>query len=102
MSGPQPGLPLLRHISIAAVEQSDTIPTLKIRTDEDVEQWKLTQGYQDYGLFLRRISESVVGYFLPWASSSPSKVSIYSVLVIYQLISMLIGGRGDRGFIKHS
>lgn len=74
MSSPHPGLPALRHIPIADVEHLDVLPTQKIRTDEDVELWRRTQGYQDYGLFLRRLSEAVVGYTLPWTSSSQSEV----------------------------
>ncbi|OCB84783.1 Phosphotyrosyl phosphatase activator [Sanghuangporus baumii] len=40
-------------------------PTLKIRTDTDVESWKSTEGYQNYLLFLHRLSEAVVGHVLP-------------------------------------
>lgn len=42
-----------------------TPPSTLIRTDEDVEHWKNTQGYEDYSLFIRRLNESVVGHFLP-------------------------------------
>ncbi|KAI0077814.1 Phosphotyrosyl phosphatase activator [Panus rudis PR-1116 ss-1] len=59
-------LPSLRHITIAEVAAMQSLPSRKIRTDEDVELWKTTRGYQDYGLFLRRLNESVVGHFLPY------------------------------------
>ncbi|OCH89595.1 Phosphotyrosyl phosphatase activator [Obba rivulosa] len=57
-------LPPLRRVSISELDP-DQLPVPKIRTDADVEYWKTTQGYQDYGLFLRRLSEAVVGRFLP-------------------------------------
>jgi len=65
-------LPELRHIPIAEISQFQGLPSLKIRTDDDVKFWKATQGYHDYGLFLKRLGESVVGYSLPWASPSLS------------------------------
>lgn len=67
-------LPALREISIASLDPSDT-PVLRIKTDEDVELWKQTRGYQDYGLFLRRLAESVVGYDLPYTALPPDEVS---------------------------
>ncbi|KII84348.1 hypothetical protein PLICRDRAFT_57753 [Plicaturopsis crispa FD-325 SS-3] len=63
-------LPPLRHV--ADVARLPTVPVLKIHTDRDVETWKRTRGYQDYGLFLRRLTNSVVGYQLPWTNPSPS------------------------------
>jgi hypothetical protein len=42
------------------------LPTLRIRTDADVEVWKSTRGYRDYALFVRMLNESVVGVSLPW------------------------------------
>lgn len=58
-------LPPLRHVSVNDISPDDT-PTPKIRTDEDLEMWKATRGYQDYGLFLRRLTQAVVGCPLPW------------------------------------
>lgn len=58
-------LPPLRHVSVNDLSPDDT-PTPKIRTDEDLEMWKATRGYQDYGLFLRRLTQAVVGCPLPW------------------------------------
>ncbi|KAH9948579.1 Phosphotyrosyl phosphatase activator [Amylocystis lapponica] len=58
-------LPPLRHIPVSDLHLDD-VPTTKIRQDEDVEFWKTTRAYQDYGLFLRRLNESVVGCSLPW------------------------------------
>ncbi|GBE90054.1 Serine/threonine-protein phosphatase 2A activator 1 [Sparassis crispa] len=73
-------LPPLRHIAIAELRRAD-IPTKKIHTDEDLVFWKTTRGYQDYGLFLRRLNESVVGYTLPWTEPpSEPAASILSML----------------------
>ncbi|KAI0763321.1 hypothetical protein BD413DRAFT_583769 [Trametes elegans] len=58
-------LPALREVSVSSLHKAEP-PTLRIKTDEDVELWKHTRGYQDYGLFLRRLAESVVGYELPY------------------------------------
>ncbi|KAI0068967.1 Phosphotyrosyl phosphatase activator [Artomyces pyxidatus] len=65
----------LRHISIEDVSHMRTLPSTKIHTDSDVELWKRTSGYRDYGIFLRRLNEAVVGYELPWTSSSPSEAA---------------------------
>ncbi|KAH9481901.1 Serine/threonine-protein phosphatase 2A activator 1 [Psilocybe cubensis] len=56
----------LRKIPLDEVAGLQSTPSLKIRTDDDVEYWKTTQSYLDYGIFLRRLNESVVGYTLPW------------------------------------
>ena len=72
-------LPPLPQIELEHVDKL-AIPTLKIRYDEDVSRWKSTRGYQNYNLFLRRLSESVVGYDLPQKSdenSTSNKVSYY-------------------------
>ena len=67
-------LPELRAIAVESLDPAD-VPTLRIKTDDDVRAWKLTRGYQDYGLFLRRLNESVVGHFLPWTSPAGYPVS---------------------------
>ena len=67
-------LPLLRHISPENLEALKALPTVKIRTDADVEAWKQTQGYSDYSLFLRWLNESVVGYSLPRTNDNHSEV----------------------------
>lgn len=58
-------LPPLRAITVHESLKVDP-PVTKIRTDEDVVYWKMTRGYQDFGLFLRRLNESVVGFSLPY------------------------------------
>ncbi|KAJ3476978.1 hypothetical protein NLI96_g10784 [Meripilus lineatus] len=68
-------LPTVRHVPIADVLHLQH-PELKIKTDEDVDRWRGSKGYQDYGLFLRRLNESVVGCPLPWNSPSPSKATL--------------------------
>lgn len=71
-------LPQIRYIPIAEVAAFSERPVTKIRTDEDVDYWKTTRGYQDYGLFLRRLNESVVDHYLPWTGLAPSPVGFYS------------------------
>ncbi|KAL5525897.1 hypothetical protein ACEPAG_7235 [Sanghuangporus baumii] len=51
------------------------VPTLKIRTDADVESWKSTKGYQNYLLFLHRLSEAVVGHALPEHTDGTAEMS---------------------------
>ncbi|KDR78541.1 hypothetical protein GALMADRAFT_243948 [Galerina marginata CBS 339.88] len=63
----------LRSVSIAEVIHLDSLPSLKIKFDEDVEYWEASQSYIDYGTFLRRLNESVVGYSLPWEPQSRSQ-----------------------------
>ena len=67
------GLPPLRAIPVATL-RADDAPVLRIKTDDDVQAWKQTRGYQDYGLFLRRLAEAVVGHALPYADPEPDKV----------------------------
>ncbi len=79
-AGAHPGsgsiaLPELRAIAVEGLDPAD-VPTLRIKTDEDVRAWKLTRGYQDYGLFLRRLSESVVGRMLPCDVPDPDQVRV--------------------------
>ncbi|KAF8638959.1 hypothetical protein AX17_001820 [Amanita inopinata Kibby_2008] len=66
-------LPDLREISVAEVAKLSSFPATKIRYDEDVLAWKRTKSYRDYSIFLRRLTESVVGHYLPWKSNQPSK-----------------------------
>ena len=68
-------IPPLREIPVSTLA-SVAPPVLRIKTDEDVELWKHTRGYQDYGLFLRRLAESVVGYELPYSDPNPDKVCL--------------------------
>ena len=68
------GLLPLRHVSVSEVDKLP-LSGQKIKTDDDVHAWKLTRGYQDYELFLRRLNESVVGRFLPWSSPVTYPVS---------------------------
>ncbi|EJD39044.1 Phosphotyrosyl phosphatase activator [Auricularia subglabra TFB-10046 SS5] len=54
-------------------------PTLKIRTDEDVELWKHTRGFRDYAHFVRRLNDAVTGQHcrpteLPAAQSTAAKL----------------------------
>ncbi|KAF5359497.1 hypothetical protein D9756_002901 [Leucocoprinus leucothites] len=54
-------LPSLREISPLQFQDLGPLPSLLIKTDEDVERWTHTRSYYDYDLFLRRLNESVVG-----------------------------------------
>lgn len=66
----------LRQITLEEVAQlGDLRPSLTIKFEEDVEKWKTTQSYQDYGIFLQRLSDSVVNIYLPWSPEVPAKVS---------------------------
>ncbi|KAI0833849.1 Phosphotyrosyl phosphatase activator [Trametes gibbosa] len=77
-------LPALREVTIASLHPSDR-PVLRIKTDEDVVLWKNTRGYQDYGLFLRRLADSVVGYELPYNITEPNP----AVTALVQLLDQL-------------
>ncbi|KAI0656450.1 hypothetical protein C8Q70DRAFT_1011822 [Cubamyces menziesii] len=77
-------IPPLREIPVSTLA-SAAPPVLRIKTDEDVELWKQTRGYQDYGLFLRRLAESVVGYELPYSDPNPDK----GVSAIIELLETL-------------
>lgn len=68
-------LPELRAVAVESLDPAD-VPALRIKTDEDVRAWTLTRGYQDYGLFLRRLAESVVGRMLPHDVPTPDQVRI--------------------------
>ena len=68
-------LPELRAVAVESLDPAD-VPALRIKTDEDVRAWTLTRGYQDYGLFLRRLASSVVGRMLPHDVPTPDQVRI--------------------------
>lgn len=74
-SNPAPCLPALRHVQVSSLDPAD-IPVLRIKTDDDVQAWKHTRGYQNYGLFLRRLAESVVGHTLPYVDPEPDQVRL--------------------------
>ncbi|KAG5221391.1 Serine/threonine-protein phosphatase 2A activator [Salix suchowensis] len=61
---PQPVLPNLRRVDVASLKGMPK-PAQKIRFDSDVEVWRTTRSYQDYSIFLHRLTEAVVGQFLP-------------------------------------
>ncbi|KAJ7595266.1 hypothetical protein C8J56DRAFT_852365 [Mycena floridula] len=77
-------LPDLREIPLAQIEKLDT-PVLKIRTDDDVLAWANSGSYRDYSIFLRRLTEAVVGYSLPWESENPSS----AILGLVELLDTL-------------
>ena len=68
----------LRQIPLSRLQELP-LPALKIRSDTDVQAWKETRGYSDYGLFLGRLNEAVVAHFLPSPPFTPeSEVSSLS------------------------
>ena len=67
-------LPPLREIPLSDV-LNKAPPVPKIKTEEDVEFWKTTRSYNDLGLFLQRLNESVVGHYLPFTPQTPSQVN---------------------------
>lgn len=82
-------------------------PGKRIFTDSDVELWKTTQGYVDYGLFVRRLGEAVIGHYLPY---NPPAESVSEVSNIYQAITSSpshrnwppgsLGNHEDRGITQ--
>lgn len=69
-----PALPELRQYVLPA---KPIVPRSKITNQADVEEWKATQGYLDYGLFIRRLSAAVIGQYLPYAAGGgPSEVGL--------------------------
>ncbi|KIJ52464.1 hypothetical protein M422DRAFT_26057 [Sphaerobolus stellatus SS14] len=75
-----------------------TLPTLstleppipRIRTDSDVELWKLTSAYKVYGVFLRRLNEAVVGYELPVEDTgSDSEAILMTISMLDELDSWI-------------
>lgn len=72
-------LPELRHYTLPT---KPIVPKRRITVDADVEEWKSTQGYLDYGLFIRRLNAAVIGHYLPYSSppNGPSEVSIMSTI----------------------
>ncbi|GLB44736.1 putative PPIases accelerate the folding of proteins [Lyophyllum shimeji] len=72
----EPGsIPQLREVSLSEVAALQNVPGPKIKTDDDVLEWRKKRSYQDYSIFLRRLNEAVVGKFLPWFSS-PSQAIV--------------------------
>ncbi|GJJ08184.1 hypothetical protein Clacol_002392 [Clathrus columnatus] len=71
----------LPHVPATALSKIN-LPTLKIRTDEDVTQWKLTSGYRAFIFFLRRLNESVVGYELPLQDDSTDREPIIKIMTL--------------------
>ncbi|KLO17362.1 PTPA-domain-containing protein [Schizopora paradoxa] len=51
------------------------LPSLKIRSDEDLVAWKSTMGYRNYMLFLHRLTDSVVGWDIPRLSDEDPSLS---------------------------
>ncbi|KAK0199408.1 hypothetical protein DFS33DRAFT_1400722, partial [Desarmillaria ectypa] len=76
----------LRSIPLSEVPNLE-LPTQKIQSDEAVEAWKATHGYEDYSLYLHRLNEAVVGYTLPWESPNASQAC--AVLKLISLLDIL-------------
>ncbi|ESK87599.1 protein phosphatase 2a regulatory subunit 4 [Moniliophthora roreri MCA 2997] len=78
----------LRRIPLSEIPNLET-PTQKIHSDQDVQVWRTTQSYHDFSIFLRRLTESVVGYTLPWSSASPSTSIVSTVKLLDTLDSWI-------------
>ena len=83
MTPEQRSLLPLRHVTVTSVATLP-VPNQKIKTEEDVELWRLTAGYADYGLFLRHLNEAVVGCCLPW--SSPRTYPVSLIFIYYRVL----------------
>jgi serine/threonine-protein phosphatase 2A activator len=73
-----PPLPTVSASSLSTL----TPPTTKIKFEEDLETWRTTSGYNHLVLFVRRLSEAVVGHDLPTPDapfSSSEVCSLYKV-----------------------
>ena len=70
----------LSQISLSSVS-SLPLPTLHIRTDADVEAWKCTTGYRDFGVWVRLLNESVVGVEMPWEEAG--EVGVFLLLYLF-------------------
>jgi serine/threonine-protein phosphatase 2A activator len=65
----------LRQVKLEEIAQLGELrPSLMIKFEEDVAKWKTTQSYQDYGIFLQKLSDSVVNVYLPWSPEVPAEV----------------------------
>ena len=71
----------LSQISLSSVS-SLPLPTLHIRTDTDVEAWKSTTGYRDFGVWVRLLNESVVGVEMPWEGEA-GEVGVFSPFYLF-------------------
>lgn len=60
----------IRELRSVSIEELRTMepPAPRIKLDEDMENWKQSQSFLDYGIFLYRLNESVVGHTLPHSS----------------------------------
>jgi hypothetical protein len=76
-------IPPLPSISLSTLDALEP-PVTRIKTDDDVETWRTTSGYQNLLLFIHHLSNSVVGHDLPTdedvedsVSSEPYRFRIY-------------------------
>ncbi|KAH6901268.1 serine/threonine-protein phosphatase 2A activator 1 [Coprinopsis sp. MPI-PUGE-AT-0042] len=76
----------LRKVTLEEIAQlGDLKPSLTIKFEEDVEKWKTTQSYQDFGIFLQRLSDSVVNVYLPWSPEHPAKGTTQMIALLQTL-----------------
>jgi hypothetical protein len=67
-------LPSLREIPPSQFDSLGHLPSLVIKTDDDVTRWTTARSYHEFDLFLRRLTESVVGVELTETESYTSVV----------------------------
>lgn len=77
--------PWLEAIPLSEVESLSEVPTPKIKTDHDLEQWKSMPSYRTYLLFLRHLNYSVLGTSLPWIPEHRSQVWLYYFFLFFWL-----------------
>ncbi|KAL4263905.1 Serine/threonine-protein phosphatase 2A activator [Pleurotus pulmonarius] len=80
----QAALPDLRRIDITSLKGMPK-PAQKIRFDSDVEVWRSTRSYRDYSLFLHRLTEAVVGQYLPVTNPTQSSAILGIIGVLDRL-----------------
>ena len=94
--------PWLEAIPLSEVESLSEVPTPKIKTDHDLEQWKSMQSYRDYILFLRRLNESVVGTSLPWIPEQRSQVGMNWITYVNGLHISIAKKRLWKDYLSYS
>jgi len=67
-------IPPLREIPLNEISQLGSLPTTRIKTDDDIAFWKSTQAYLDYKIFLSRLNRAIAGHFLPKELEGHSQV----------------------------
>lgn len=84
-------LPDFPQIPLSSLPQPLLSPVPAIKSEEDVHIWHKTRGYRNYGLFIRRLNEAVVGHELGEAGEDHSQVCTSTPCSWFFPASALIG-----------